>query len=142
MKSIFNRSAHFYRNWFWVCLVLILTVSSIPRIPNPTLEFDSVDFEFRIDYFFHFLQYAILISLFMFWQIQQKRQITIGIIVFALLMGFLLGIADEVHQIFIPSRRFNPVDMTYNCIGVLTGVAFSYWYLNRVKKAVIEPSGK
>lgn len=141
MKSIFKRSPHFYRNWFWICLVLILTVSSIPRIPDPTLEFDSIHFEFRTDYFFHFLQYAILISLFMFWQIQQK-EISKGIIVFALLLGLLLGIADELHQIYIPSRRFNPVDMTYNCIGVITGVTFSYWYLNRTKKAVIEPSGE
>ena len=141
MKSIFKRPPHFYRNWFWVCLVLILTVSSIPRIPDPTLEFNSIHFEFRTDYFFHFLQYAILISLFMFWQIQQK-EISKGIIVFALLLGLLLGIADELHQIYIPSRRFNPVDMTYNCIGVLTGVAFSYWYLNRTKKAVIDPSGE
>ena len=141
MKSIFKRSPHFYRNWFWVCLVLILTVSSIPRIPDPTLEFDSIHFEFRTDYFFHFLQYAILISLFMFWQIQQK-EISKGIIVFSLLLGLLLGIADELHQIYIPSRRFNPVDMTYNCIGVITGVAFSYWYLNRTKKEAIDPSGE
>ena len=77
----------------------------------------------------------------MFWQIQQK-EISKGIIVFSLLLGLLLGIADELHQIYIPSRRFNPVDMTYNCIGVITGVAFSYWYLNRTKKAVVDPSGE
>ena len=63
----------------------------------------------------------------MLWQIQQKRQITKGIIVFALLMGLLLGIADEVHQTFIPNRRFNPVDMIYNLI-------YSFRYSMAVRK--------
>ena len=138
MQSLFDRSPRFYRNWFWFSLILILTVSSIPRLPDPTLKLNSISFEFRTDYFLHLLQYAVLISLFIFWQSRKNKQITKGIIVFALIMGILLGIADETHQMLIPSRRFNPVDMIYNCLGVLSGVVFSYWYLNRTQKRTIK----
>ncbi|MDX2444862.1 MAG: hypothetical protein QNK30_13780, partial [Bacteroidales bacterium] len=48
--------------------------------------------------------------------------------------GILLGTADELHQLLIPSRRFNPVDLTYNCLGIISGVVFSNWYLTRTKK--------
>ena len=138
MQLLFNRSPRFYRNWFWFSLFLILTVSSIPRLPDPTLRLNSISFEFRTDYFLHLLQYAVLISLFIFWRSRKNQQITKGIIVFALIMGILLGIADETHQMLIPRRRFNPVDMIYNCLGVLSGVVFSYWYLNRAQKRTIK----
>ena len=140
MKLLFNRSPRFYRNWFWFCLILILTVSSIPGLPDPTLTFNSINFEFRTDYFLHLLQYAVLTSLFIFWQSQKKQKITRTILVFTLVMGMILSIADETHQLFIPGRKFNPVDMIYNCLGVLSGVAFSYWYLNRAQKRTIKDS--
>ena len=140
MKSLFNRSPHFYRNWFWFCLILILTVSSIPGLPDPTLRLNSISFEFRTDYFLHLLQYTVLTSLFIFWQSHKKQKITRNIVVLALVMGIILSIADETHQLFITGRRFNPVDMIYNCLGVLSGVIFSYWYLNKAKKRSMHDS--
>ena len=134
MKSLFNRSAQFYRNWFWFCLILILTASSIPRLPDPTLKLESIHFEFRTDYFLHLLQYAVLSSIFLFWQYKKNQKLTKGTIIFTLIAGILLGTADELHQLLIPSRRFNPVDLTYNCLGIISGVVFSNWYLTRTKK--------
>ena len=133
MKSLFKRSAQFYKNWFWFCLILILTASSIPRLPDPTLKLESINFEFRTDYFLHLLQYAVLSSIFLFWQYKKNHKLTKGTIIFTLFAGILLGTADELHQLLIPSRRFNPVDLTYNCIGIISGVIFSHWYLTRTK---------
>jgi VanZ family protein len=142
MKSLFNRSAQFYRNWFWVCLILILTASSIPRIPDPTLKLESIHFEFRTDYFLHLLQYAVLSSIFIFWQYKKNGELTKKLIIYTFIAGILLGTADELHQIFIPSRRFNPIDLSYNCLGIISGVIFSSWYLNRTKRQSIKNSGE
>ena len=49
-----------FRYLFWIWLILILTVSSIPELPGPDL--DITDPILRWDYIIHFIEYFILDS--------------------------------------------------------------------------------
>ncbi|MBA7555083.1 hypothetical protein ES705_47733 [subsurface metagenome] len=112
---------------FWAWLIFILLVSSIPKLPDPNIDFkESV---LRLDYLIHLFEYFVLVCLFIFWKAGNKIKINIAIILIALFSGIFLGTVDEYHQKFISGRRFNPWDMFYNYLGVVSGIIFSVLYL-------------
>lgn len=139
MKLLFNRSPHFYRFWFWFCLTLILIVSSVPKLPDPSIELQSFDLIIRIDYILHFLQYAILGGLFVLWQGLRNKEFTNRTLIITLFIGIAFASLDEYHQLYIPGRRFNPVDMFYNCLGVISGLTLTTLYIRRmITKGIIQ----
>ena len=139
MKSLLNRSPRFYRFWFWFCLTLILIASSIPRLPDPSIELKSFDLILRIDYILHFLQYAVLSSLFVLWQGLKNKEFPNRTFIIALFIGIIFASLDEYHQFYIPGRRFNPVDMFYNCLGIISGLTFTAMYIRRmIRKGIIQ----
>ena len=48
--------------------------------------------------------------------------------VFTLLIGFSVAAIDETHQLIIPGRTFNPMDMASNFVGVFTGLLVGWWF--------------
>ena len=139
MKLLFNKSPRFYRFWFWFCLILILVASSIPKLPDPSIELKSFDLILRIDYILHFSQYAILGSLFVLWQGLKNKEFTNRTLIISLIFGIVLASLDEYHQFYIPGRRYNPVDMFYNSLGIISGLIFTVLYIRRkISKGVIQ----
>ncbi len=132
MKLLYNRSPRFYRFWFWFFLILILVASSIPKLPDPSIEFKSFDLILRIDYILHFLQYAILSSLFVLWQGLKNKEFTNQTLIITLIIGIVLASLDEYHQLYIPGRRYNPVDMFYNNLGIISGTILTVLYIRRI----------
>ena len=66
--------------------------------------------------FLHIGEYFIL-SLLIFralgyYKIDKKKRILLSI-----LLSFLYGITDEIHQIYIPGRTFDFLDMIFNLVG-------------------------
>jgi len=117
---------------FFLWLILILVVSSIPRLPNPNLEMGNK--VLRVDYMIHWLEYAILSGLFVLWRIWVHQSLDIKLVLMALALGFFIGAADEIHQLLIPGRRFNPYDMAYNFLGVISGILFAILYYHIILK--------
>ena len=116
--------------WFWLALIFI--VSSIPYLSVPDFKFEII--LFRSDYILHWFQYTVLISLFVIWRSKINSEFNIKIGFSALLLGIILASIDETHQIFIPGRHFNPVDMVYNYFGVLTGILIAFLRIRKQKK--------
>ena len=52
-----------------------------------------------------------------------------GLLAYAL--GQLYGIADELHQVFIPNRFCQISDVVADGVGVLLGIALYAWLLRR-----------
>ena len=99
-----------YSKYFFIAwMLIIITVSSIPKLPVMKIETEKGII--RLDYLIHFCVYGSLAFLaFMTYAGRSFRLglkkyliITIGLILFAL--------ADEFHQKLIPGRAFNLKDI-------------------------------
>ncbi len=112
---------------FWSWLIIILLVSSIPKLPDPNIDFKKSIL--RLDYLIHLFEYFVLVCLFIFWKAGNEVKINIALILIVLFSGIVLGTVDEYHQKFISGRQFNPWDMFYNYLGVVSGIIFSVLYL-------------
>ena len=47
-------------------------------------------------------------------------------IIISFFSSFIYAISDEIHQYFVPSRHFRWIDIGFDSIGILLGVAFVY----------------
>jgi VanZ family protein len=102
---------------FWVWLILLLVVSSIPSLPVPE---EKVLGNIRSDYLMHLIEYFVLASLFVLWKKQTSYKPVSLLIIW--LIGSAVATVDEVHQLWIPDRSFNPIDLVYNSFGLLLGL--------------------
>ena len=127
MYKLIIRFKPFFKVFFWIWLLFILTISSTPNLPDLKLNIDESTI--RIDYAIHFIEYFLLVSFFLMWRIKNNLNPTIPIILLTLIIGMTTGFLDEFHQKIITGRTFNPIDMLSNFLGVLTGVATVTLYL-------------
>jgi VanZ family protein len=102
---------------FFTWLIALLALTYWPNMP----EMDIEEKWFRTDYLGHFGFYAMLVIFFLLWQRGRNRKVTIRTIVLAGLGGIALGAITEFSQLFIPDRTLNPVDMLFNCLGIVAG---------------------
>lgn len=112
-----------YSKYFFIAwMIIIMTVSSIPKLPVMKIETEKGII--RLDYLIHFCEYGSL-AFFAFltyagrnFRISLKRYLTIsaGLILFSL--------ADEFHQKLIPGRAFNLKDIYSNIAGIIAGLVF------------------
>ena len=124
----------FYRRSFYRLLTIlsgmaILTMSSVPNLPQPEIQASGQ--VFRLDYFFHFLVYFFPAITAVIWFSDRDGLITSRNYIILLLAGVLFGCIDEIHQIYIPGRRFNPMDLILNVAGFVSGAIFTYHWLIR-----------
>ena len=122
-----SRTSRYYRNFFWSWLALILMVSSLPNLNTPSVRMGGL--EFRLDHFFHWLQYMTLAFLMVSWQYRKNPASSRKVFFYTLIIGILLAVGDEYHQLLIPGRSFTYADMLSNALGVITGVlvAALFW---------------
>ncbi|MBC8342783.1 MAG: VanZ family protein [Bacteroidetes bacterium] len=106
-----------YKYLFWCWLILILGVSSIPSLP--VLEKEVIGLV-RTDYFIHFVEYFILAMLFVLWKKNTSFKPISLVLIW--LIGTAIAFADEIHQLWIPDRTFNPADLLFNSFGILSGL--------------------
>ena len=115
---------------FIIWILVILVFSSLPKLPEAKIITDN--FEFKVDFVFHFIEYTALsfLALLTF----QKSATSLGSrkVLYILFGLFLFGILDESHQLLIPGRSFNITDIISNCAGILAGIQLSLW-LNRIE---------
>jgi len=95
--------------------VFIITLSSI-SIPK-SIEPPIIDL-FDINYILHIIEFAIfgLLIFFGFSQKVKNKYIIIFLCFFAL--------SDEIHQLFVPNRYFDIIDLFFDILGGLLGYLF------------------
>ena len=131
MKSKPAKRSVVFKYLFWIWLILILSVSSIPDLPGP--ELTTEDTLFRLDYLIHLIEYFFLVMFFLFWQGSKVYRISKSFVLFTIIGVLLIATLDEFHQMWIPGRTFNPVDMYANYTGIVIGFLFSFIILARLQ---------
>ncbi len=92
---------------------IIFYLSSIPGRNLPPLPYET-------DKIVHLIIYTIL-GFFLAGGFQEKD-------LFAIIIGMLYGISDEIHQSFIPLRTCSFYDWLADAAGIILGVLiFSMW---------------
>ena len=99
------------------CLLIFLQSSqpSPERLPQFPLA----------DKLVHFLGYGILGLLFIR-AFQTTRLRPAACIILSILAAILYGISDEIHQIYVPTRHSDPMDMIANTLGSIFGVLVGF----------------
>lgn len=115
---------------FWVWLIFITIVSSLPNIP--TQEINIWDQPFRLDYLEHFGVFAILFGVFVIWKSDKSGHFSVKKHLIFVIALVLFAIVDELHQIWIPGRAYNPLDLIYNLLGSIVGLYFTKFVLQRI----------
>lgn len=122
-----------YSRYFFIAwMIIIITVSSIPRLP--TLKIETERGIIRLDYLIHFCEYGSLAFLALLtyadshFRISLKKYLTItaGLILFSLF--------DEFHQKLIPGRAFNVKDIYSNITGIIAALIFCVVVFRNLEK--------
>ena len=113
-----SRLHKFLIYWFPIILycLLIFIQSSYPSIKNaPELPY--------LDKVLHFVAYALLGILFLraFKTSRIKNNVNLMLIL-SVLLSFLYGISDEIHQYFVPYRSAELMDVLADMLGAIIGV--------------------
>jgi len=114
MQSLLNWfEKHNKLSWLTTIIIAIIIfyVSSLTFPPSPIVSFDwkSIAYHF---YAFLFLAGFLLISL-------TKGKLNKKMIITAIIIAVLYAISDEIHQIFVPTRRFAISDILTDSAGIL-----------------------
>ena len=68
--------------------------------------------------------YAILSALIVWaWVRGRFTRVTVGTVVLATVASFLYGWSDELHQLFVPNRQFDWLDMVADATGAFASAA-------------------
>ena len=113
-----SRLHKFFIYWFPIILycLLIFIQSSYPSIKHtPELPY--------LDKVLHFVAYALLGILFLraFKTSRIKNNVKLMLIL-SILLSFLYGISDEIHQYFVPYRNADLMDVLADMFGAIMGV--------------------
>lgn len=117
MKRLLNNKTLF-KFLFWIWLITIFILSSLPNIP--TQQINIWDEPFRLDYLEHFLVFGGLSGFFVVWKSDENGIFKIKEHITAIILLILFASVDEIHQIWITGRTFNPLDLIYNVLGLIT----------------------
>ena len=93
----------------WMLLIFIL--SSIPGTEFPKLPFPGAD---KVA---HIIVYGIL-GILCYKSLKDKVSKRF---VVAVLISVIYGFSDEVHQLFVPFRKFDIMDILSNSLGAVVG---------------------
>jgi VanZ family protein len=70
----------------------------------------------------HFFEYTILGLLLGLYANSGRRRAPGTTVVAAIGWGFLFAVSDEIHQIFVPGRNFEAIDLLVDLIGLTMGL--------------------
>lgn len=119
---------------FWLLLIFVVAMSVWPKSPTG-LILDGTNhlFRVRLDYLLHFFVYFVLVLLFILWKAHNISSMRGGIALLWVGAGLVFAVSNEMVQLFLPSRAFNPVDLIINVSGFVFGGIIGYFVIIRKK---------
>jgi VanZ family protein len=114
-------------------MILIFALSSLQNPPQPDI---NVPF---IDKWEHMIEYAILGFLISYSVSSRKK--TILSILAGIIIGTIYGLSDEFHQLFVPNRHFDLLDLSADSFGTMIG-ALLFLLFDRLRKRFEKSNGK
>ena len=87
-----------------------------------------------VDKLLHLIEYLILsFLLFSAMRAQCPKTPTGRVFIFVCILSTLYGISDEIHQLYVPLRECDPIDMVLDGVGSALG---AYWAMHRTSSRV------
>lgn len=80
----------------------------------------------------HFSIY-LLLGLSIISLLKEYRQININAIIIALIISILYAVSDEIHQMFIPGRSGELLDVILDSLGSITGI-YLYYLFTKIRR--------
>ncbi len=85
-----------------------------------------------ISYIYHFTAFSYL-ALFLLFSLAKGR--SSNLIILGIIIAFLYGISDEIHQYFVPGRYPSFKDILINSLGILvTSIAYASYCIKNGRK--------
>lgn len=131
MKNLL-RNKTLFKFVFWIWLITIFILSSLPNIP--TQQINVWNEPFRLDYLEHFLVFGGLASFYITWKSDEFGNFHMKEHLLAIVLLIVFASVDEIHQIWIPGRSFNPLDLIYNVAGLISFFIIGPYVLKRILK--------
>ena len=111
----------------WLPLVAwmgsIFFLSAQPDLPHPSKGW----LDWLVSSAAHLLLFAVLAILWARALGQGQRSWLI-----ALALTFLYALSDELHQLFVPGRHADPLDLAFDALGAVSGLAGWGWLQRRI----------
>ncbi|MDZ7738135.1 MAG: VanZ family protein [Bacteroidales bacterium] len=130
MSNIIRRLIPVSRYLLAVWVLLIIVASSVPGISAPKIETGGSTI--RLDYIIHFIEYGGLAFLAILSFTPYSLSVSLLRLVYLSSGLVLFALADEFHQLLIPGRTFNPLDIAFNIGGILAGVIITAIIIKRL----------
>ena len=112
-----------YRKWlipvFYFWLITLYVLTAIPGSNGPEKFSDS---PVRWDYLEHLFLFMLIPILYFLSGGAGMKIKTLRAGILLICAGLFYAVVAEVQQIWVPGRAFNPVDLTLNLTGFLTGI--------------------
>lgn len=128
MKRFIRRAVYWVPAVVWMGVIFYF--SSLSK-PVPGVE--DTSYETQLNRLFHLAEYAFLTFWFYFgWVKGRVFQSNVGHkqVFYSALMSFVYALVDEAHQVFVPGRMFEVVDLFLDAGGAGFAV-LCLWLLNR-----------
>lgn len=102
---------------FWLWALTLFILSSIPNIP--TQQINIWDEPFRLDYLEHFGVFFLLGVFYILWKLEEGFVFSYVRNGWYMIALWVFASLNELQQIWIPGRTFNPLDLIYNTLGLV-----------------------
>ena len=123
---------HYEKLWLTVSVCIMITIfvqSSFPSVVN-----NSAFYQFQFDKIVHMsgwlsLAFSLRSGLNKYFvnQVERNRQILLLLLI---LFCIVYGISDEMHQLFVPSRTSDILDVIADSIGSIIGAFIAHFLLS------------
>ena len=90
----------------------------------------------------HVLEYTILAFLWVRALLSTNKPLTQNkrFLLFAIIFSLLYALSDETHQLFVPGRAFQLLDLSLDLSGSLLGVTLAWFILRNRSSSLIVPN--
>jgi VanZ family protein len=109
----------------WMVLIFLLSAQS--QLPTPEQRW----LDFVLEKSAHFVEYAVLGAL-LFRALIRAQLGRWRAFALAVLLAWFYALSDEFHQMYVPGRQADWLDIVFDWVGALVGTsAAAYWWAVR-----------
>lgn len=110
---------------FWVWLIILLILNTIPLGDSVNRSLSTHKFVFRLDYIIHLLTFMAFSGVYILGNILNQHIFKSNELLKFAVITILAAISLELLQILIPYRTFNPWDLVANVLGAVLGIGIA-----------------
>ncbi len=109
------------RKIFWIWLAALIFMNTYPFGESTSVVLSGNKLIFRLDYLLHATLILVFAWVYVWGRIRNENAFHDYEVFWVIAISLFSAVCLEGIQVFLPYRKFNPLDMLSNVIGALTG---------------------